>query len=215
MLSQRCLRWLGNVHPSRVPRAILYIEHSKGSRPVARPCLPFKDVCNRRDNMQAGIDPSSWEEASQDRSTWWQTIASGISLPEEKHSSLLQEKRQRRKPRAAAPTPCQASPFVSAYGGRDCHLPRKIEWDCSVTAAAAAEMTTSKAQSIVSTDGRMPTTTIHGRFYVVCGLTIFTLLAWLMLGTYMYLNAAFLCHLFYPWFLHKFNDFICIHCFRK
>ncbi|XP_038062349.1 uncharacterized protein LOC119732818 [Patiria miniata] len=124
MLSQRRLRWLGHVHrmdSGRLPRAILYGELSSGSRPIGRPNLRFKDVC-KRDMRQAGIDPNSWEEAAQDRSAWRQTVAAGIHRAEERRTSLLQEKRQRRKLRVAAPSPESVpSPFVCANCGRDCH----------------------------------------------------------------------------------------------
>ncbi len=51
--------------PSRLPRAILYSELSTGSRHTGSPHLRYKDVCKH--NMEeAGINPSSWEEAAND-----------------------------------------------------------------------------------------------------------------------------------------------------
>ncbi len=155
MLSQHRLRRLSHVHrmdSSWLPRAILYGELSSGSRPTGRPYLRFKDVC-RRDMRQAGIDLNSWEEAAQDRSAWRQTVATGVNRAEERRTSLLQEKRQRKKLRVAAP-----SPFVCNNCGRDCHARIGL---LSYSHSCDRD-DNPRAQSIVSIDGRMLTIVIAG-----------------------------------------------------
>ena len=50
LLSQKRLRWLGHVlrmEDGRLPKDVLYSEFASGSRPVGRPMLRFKDMCNR------------------------------------------------------------------------------------------------------------------------------------------------------------------------
>ena len=46
VLSQRRLRWLGNVR-RRLPKDILYGQLTSGARPVGRPALRFKDSFKR------------------------------------------------------------------------------------------------------------------------------------------------------------------------
>ena len=99
--------------------------------------------------------PSSRRVSSNNNGFLYRQLATGVHHAEERRTSLLQEKRQRRKLRVAAPTPVSAPSRMSATTVAETAMQ---ESDFSATAAAARERTTPRAQSIVSIDGRMPTT---------------------------------------------------------
>ena len=69
ILSKRRLTWLGQfqrTNPGCIPKDLLYGELAEGSRPVARPRLPYKDIC-KRDMKLSGIDVNKWESYADDR----------------------------------------------------------------------------------------------------------------------------------------------------
>ena len=76
VLREKRLRWLGHVYrmdTGRIPKGLLYGELARGTRPTGRPHLRFKDVC-KRDMKQCKIDVSSWENLTEDRSSWRKTV---------------------------------------------------------------------------------------------------------------------------------------------
>ena len=68
-LSQRRLRWLGNVlrmAAERIPKSLLYSELAVGKRNRGRPKLRFKNIC-RRDLKSLNITTDEWELLANDR----------------------------------------------------------------------------------------------------------------------------------------------------
>ena len=124
LLSQRRLRWLGQVarmDDGRIPKDLLYGELATGSRPVGRPALRFKDVC-KRDMKNCDIDPSTWEAAAADRSTWRATIKTGTQIADQKKVKQWEERRDQRQQRSE-PTalPSQDVVFICSKCDRNCH----------------------------------------------------------------------------------------------
>ena len=101
LLSQRRLRWLGHVlrmEDGHLPKDVLYSEFASGSRPVGRPMLRFKDVCNR-DMMSAEINPDIREAAAADRSNWRCVVRTGVKRAEAKREQLWHDRRERQRAR--------------------------------------------------------------------------------------------------------------------
>ena len=101
------LRWAGHVHrmdPSRLPKQMLYGELSNGTRPRGAPKKRYKDQLKCTLGM-TNIDPSSWEQTANDRTTWRRAIHQGTVDFEEKRRENEESKRRRRRERREQPRP--------------------------------------------------------------------------------------------------------------
>ena len=101
------LRWAGHVHrmdPSRLPKQMLYGELSNGTRPRGAPKKRYKDQLKCTLGM-TNIDPSSWEQTANDRTTWRRAIHQGTVDFEEKRRENEEAKRRRRRERSEQPRP--------------------------------------------------------------------------------------------------------------
>ena len=142
LLSQRRRRWLGHVRRTedgRLPKDILYGQLTSGARPVGRPALRFKDVCNR-DMKACDISPKGWEAVAEDRTAWRQATRRGIERADEKKHQHAAEKRMRQKQKAALPP--MSSCFVCVILFRLCH---------PVSSALAAARTASEESVFTAT----------------------------------------------------------------
>lgn len=80
----------------RIPKDMLYDELATGSRPADRPFLRFKNVSKR--NMKKGdINPTGWEAAAADRSSWRLVVKAGIQTSELRRQDQWEERRERRR----------------------------------------------------------------------------------------------------------------------
>jgi exonuclease III len=97
------LRWIGHVSrmpASRLPKTVFYSELQSGSRPRGRPKKRFRD--NLKVYMQStDIDPNSWETIAAERSEWRRRCTVGVQHFEEDRIANAEDKRKRRKDRAA------------------------------------------------------------------------------------------------------------------
>ena len=123
LLTQRRLRWLGHVsrmQDGRIPKDMLYGELATGSRPKGRPLLRYKDVC-KRDLKAGNIDPAGLEAVAADRSKWRLAVTAGIQRSEKRREDLWEERKTRRRQKAAsAPTEAGAQ-YICGNCNRDCH----------------------------------------------------------------------------------------------
>ena len=118
ILSERRLRWLGHVKrmsPGRIPKDLLYGELALGKRKTGRPCLRFKDVC-QRDMKAARIRTSDWECKAEDRSTWRTVVKESVIVAEERRMKEATDRRVRRKAKTFGSTE-----LVCKNYGEDCH----------------------------------------------------------------------------------------------
>ena len=141
LLSQRRLRWLGHVvrmQDGRIPKDILYSELTTGTRQTGRPFLRFKDVC-KRDLKLSNIHPTDLESTAAERDTWRLTVKSGIQLCERRREDQWEEKRQRRRQRAAS-----VAVLGEADAGFTCSKCNRIcrSRICSATVGAATQLQT-------------------------------------------------------------------------
>ena len=121
LLSQRRLRWLGNIcrmGKGRIPKDLLYGELEKGTRKTGCPLLRFKDIC-KRDMKSAAIDIESWEFMVQDRSTWRHLVKEGIKHAENTRNMRQVEKRNIRKAMGTKALPNTI--FKCERCDKDCH----------------------------------------------------------------------------------------------
>lgn len=122
LLTQRRLRWLGHVsrmQDGRIPKDMLYGELATGSRPAGRPVLRYKDVC-KRDLKAGGIDPARLETAAADRSKWRLAVKTGVQMSEKRREDQWEEKRERRRQRAASVPTEPGADFTCSNCNRAC-----------------------------------------------------------------------------------------------
>jgi hypothetical protein len=116
------LRWTGHVvrmADDRIPKMVLYGELKQGTRTCGGQYKRFRDVVKH--NLQAcNIDTTVWESAALDRTVWRQLCTTGVNQFETARISSLQEKRQKRKTKAAAPSSAAPSTFYCAICCQDC-----------------------------------------------------------------------------------------------
>ena len=113
LLCQRRLHWFGNMHrmgDGRITKDVLYGELATGHHLAGCPALRFRDVC-KRDLKLADIDPGSWQQLADDRSTWQSVVQKGVRTDEDKQDRLLEDKRQYRKDRQESLDSNQPSSF--------------------------------------------------------------------------------------------------------
>ena len=153
LLTERRLRWLGHVRimdAGRIPKDLLYGELVKVHRKTGRPKLRFKNTC-KRDLIKCSINPNRWECQAEDRSAWRVAVRQGTMCAEAECNETAAQKRAMRKQRSQQP-----SAFKCPNCGRDCHPPDRI----SQSLTAVQSDYPIKLRTIVSQDGRMPTTTV-------------------------------------------------------
>ena len=85
----------------RIPQDILYGELATGTRPIRRPNLRFKDVC-KRDLKAGNINLAVWEALAADRSHWRLAVKAATQACEERREEQWNERRERRRLRAAS-----------------------------------------------------------------------------------------------------------------
>ena len=115
-----------------------------------RPKLRFNDTC-KRDTIKCYIDPNRCECQAEDRSAWRVAVRQGTMCAEAERNETAAQKRASRKQRSQQP-----SAFKCANCSRDCHPPDRISQSLSVMQSDYPI----KLRTIVSQDGRMPTTTV-------------------------------------------------------
>ncbi|KAJ8036282.1 hypothetical protein HOLleu_20211 [Holothuria leucospilota] len=105
MLSERRLRWLGQVYlmgKSRIPKDLLYGQLEHGSRSRGRPHLRFREFF-KRDLHTAYIDINSWGDWASERSTWRFAVKSGLQRAEADRLEKRVSKQQKRKASISPP----------------------------------------------------------------------------------------------------------------
>ena len=75
--------------PGRFPKHLLYGKLASGKRKTGRPCLGFKDVC-QRDMIEVKISIEDWESQADDRSAWRAVVMEGVKLAEERRVEVLE-----------------------------------------------------------------------------------------------------------------------------
>ena len=139
LLSQRRLRWLGHVSrmdDGRIPKDLLYGELATGLRPTGRPTLRFKDVC-KRDMKVGNINLAGWKALAADRSHWRLAVKVGTQACEERREEQWDERRERRRLRAASVQYPQSQARNSS--ATTATKPADLESDCTATAGAATQ----------------------------------------------------------------------------
>ena len=121
------------------------------------PKLRLKDAC-KRDMIKCSIDPDTWERQAEDRSAWRAAVRQGTVRAEAERIETATKKRARRKQRAQLASVYKC-PTVAGIA--------TPELDCTVTLGGAASQSC-KATTIVSRDGRMPTTTTISYYKPIC-----------------------------------------------
>ena len=121
MLLKTQLRWAGHVFrmdDHRLPKITLFGELSSGHRNRGAPKKRFKDSL-KKSLGACDINHLEWSTLAGDRSTWRHTINKAASSFEATRRSLIEEKRQRRKHRAAS-TPNPDETFSCCHCNRAC-----------------------------------------------------------------------------------------------
>lgn len=121
MLLKNQLRWAGHVsrmEDHRLPKIALYGELASGHRDRGAPKKRYKDTL-RKSLKACNINQNEWSTLAQDRGIWRHTITSASSSFESTRRASLEEKRQRRKTRAAT-TPNPDTTFPCCHCNRPC-----------------------------------------------------------------------------------------------
>lgn len=106
-ISHHQLRWLGHVirmPEERLPRKVLYSQLHVGDRRAGGPKKRFKDHM-KTTLKKCGIEHTQLETLATDRNRWRSVCHEGIQRLEDNRLRSMQEKRERRHAREAAPPP--------------------------------------------------------------------------------------------------------------
>ena len=121
MLVKTQLRWAGHVsrmEDHRLPKITLYGELSSGTRNRGAPKKRYKDVLKKHLGA-CHISHQEWSTLAGNRNAWRQTITKAASSFETTRRASVEEKRQRRKNRAAM-SPNPDSTFTCSHCNRTC-----------------------------------------------------------------------------------------------
>ena len=91
------LRWLGHIsrmEDERPVKSLLYGELDKGTRPVGRPNLRYKDTC--KSVLKCGNILDRWQNMVDDRSLWRRTIVDVCGKLNEKRIASYQRRKEHR-----------------------------------------------------------------------------------------------------------------------
>ena len=105
ILSQRRLRWLGQVHrmdDGRIPKEFLYGQLKTGVRKVRCLVLRFKDA-SKRDLKACEIHPNNFEDATCHRACWRRSKIEIIKKADVNRHQKDEEKRARLKNSSTLP----------------------------------------------------------------------------------------------------------------
>ena len=130
MIMQAQLRWSGHIMrmgDHRIPKQLFCSELANGTRRQGGQIKRYKDSL-KASLRSCNISVIGWEHLTADRHAWRRACTEGVKAFEERRLQQLDDKRQARKNRQAAPTAAVACPVcgricASAFGLRT-HLRR-------------------------------------------------------------------------------------------
>lgn len=91
------LRWLGHVSrmdDDRPVKALMYGELDKGTRPVGRPKLRYKDTC--KSVLKSGRILDRWQDLVVDRPLWRRTIGNVCGIVNANRIATYQRQKEHR-----------------------------------------------------------------------------------------------------------------------
>ena len=97
MLIKSRLRWLGHVSrmdDDRPVKTLMYGELDKGTRPVGRPKLRFKDTC--KSILKSGKILDRWQDLVADRPLWRRTIGNVCAIVNANRIATYQRRKEHR-----------------------------------------------------------------------------------------------------------------------
>lgn len=118
---QHRLCWLGRVcrmEDGQMLKDTMYGELACGKRPLGRPQLCYKDICNY-DMKSLNINTGSWEDATADHKRWQNVFQKQLKAGEKGILKLAEEKRASQKARSHGGQ--WTTIHICTRCSRDCH----------------------------------------------------------------------------------------------